>query len=362
MKNPLTDITSQLLSLPTAPYKENSVRDFILDFCSQRKMGLRQDEFGNLIVFAKKKYPTGSLAFVAHMDHPGFIVEKKVTRGSTTALFYGGWDQQQFKAAPVSISTAQGPVIAQVSDWGTAVKDKANRATLKLSGDVAPGDLGMWDIEPFKEENGLFYSRACDDLIGCALILNLIDSFARKSQPLSFYAIFTVAKEAGHSGAKYVCSSEILPKKVIPISVETSSILPVAPMGEGVVVRVGDSQSIFTPEITQFLLETAQQIQSRDKEFKFQRKLMDTGRCEGSIFSSFNYRTGAISIPLGNYHNQNFESGKTDAEYVSLFDMECAAKLMGKLVDNTPKASAIIKRPLPRYKEEKGSMGQKFLV
>ncbi len=362
MKNPLSDITSQVLSLPTAPFKEDSVRDFILEFCSQRKMGLRHDEFGNLIVFAKRKYPTGSLAFVAQMDHPGFVIEKKATRGSTTALFYGGWDHQKFKAAPVSISTDQGPVKAQVSDWSNAAKDKTNRATLKLSGDVSPGDLGMWDIEPVREENGLIYSRACDNLIGCALILNLIDSFARKSQPLSFYAVFTVAKEAGHTGAKYVCSSEILPKKVIPISVDTSSALPVAPIGEGVVVRVGDSQSIFTPEITQFLLETSQQIQSRDKEFKFQRNLMDTGRCEGSIFSSFNYRTGAISIPMGNYNNQNFESGKTDAEYVSLFDMECAAKLMSKLVDFTPKASAIVKRPLPRYKEEKGSMGQKFLV
>ena len=87
MKNPLIDITSQILSLPTAPYKENSVRDFILDFCSQRKMGLRQDEFGNLIVFAKRKYPTGSLAFVANMDHPGFVIEKKATKGTTTALF-----------------------------------------------------------------------------------------------------------------------------------------------------------------------------------------------------------------------------------------------------------------------------------
>ncbi len=362
MKNPLIDITSQLLSLPTAPFKENSVRDFILDFCSQRKMGLRQDEFGNLIVFAKKKYPTGSLAFISQMDHPGFIVEKKATKGSTTALFYGGWDQQQFKAVPVSISTAQGPVIAQVSDWSPAAKDKANRATLTLSGEVSPGDPGMWDIEPFREENGFIYGRACSNLIGCALILNLIDSFARKSLPLSFYAIFTVSKEAGHNGAKYVCSSEILPKKVISISVETSRALPVAPIGEGVVIRVGDSQSIFTPEITQFLLETSQQIQTRDKEFKFQRKLMDTEKCEGSIFFNFNYRTGAIAIPLGNYYNQNVESGKTDAEYVSVFDMECAAKLMSKLVDNTPKASAIIKRPLPRYKEEKGSMGQKFLV
>ena len=120
MKNPLIDITSQILSLPTAPYKENSVRDFILDFCSQRKMGLRQDEFGNLIVFAKRKYPTGSLAFVANMDHPGFVIEKKATKGTTTALFYGGWDHQQFKAAPVSIYTDQGPVSAQVSDWSSA--------------------------------------------------------------------------------------------------------------------------------------------------------------------------------------------------------------------------------------------------
>lgn len=362
MKNLSLSIAQQILSIPTAPYKENLVRDFILKFCTERKIALRQDEYGNIIVFAKKKHPTGSLAFVAHMDHPGFIVEKVVAKNSATALFYGAYDPQKFSAAPVKIFTTQGPVDAQVTDWSPAVKEKAKRVTLKVSGPVSAGDLGMWDFEPFKEENGLLHSRACDDLIGCALILNLIDSFAKKSQPLSFYAVFTVAEESGLNGAKYVCSSEILPKKVIPISVETSKALPVAPIGEGVVIRVGDSQTIFTPEITQFIVETATQLQSKDKEFKFQRKLMDGGRCEGTVFFDFNYRTGALSIPLGNYHNQNLETGKTEPEFISLYDMDCAAKLMSKLVENTTKVSSLVKKSVPKYKEEKGSLGQNFFV
>lgn len=361
MKNTLNEILHNLLAIPTAPYKENQISDFIMNFCTERKVGFRKDEFGNIIAFAKRKHPTGSLAFVAHMDHPGFIVEKDSSKGITTALFYGGYDPQEFKPAPILIHTAQGPVEAQVTEWSAAPKEQAKRATLKIKGEVSAGDLGVWNFENYKEENGLLYSRACDDLIGCALILNLIDSFASKSQSLSFYAVFTVAEETGFNGAKYVCSSEILPKKVIPISIETSKALPTAQPGDGVVIRIGDSKTVFSPEITQFITDTALQMQNRDKEFKFQRKLMDGGQCEGSVFFDFNYRTGALCLPLGNYHNQNYQSGKTDLEYISTFDLDCASKLMGKLVENTPKASLYSKRSTPRYKEEKGTLGQKFL-
>lgn len=362
MKNAsITTIAQQISAIPTGPYKEDLIRDFIINFCRERKVGFRLDEFGNVIAFARKKFPTGSLAFVAHMDHPGFIIEKVISKGSVTALFYGSFDTEQFKAAPVTIFTNDGQVSAQVTDWAPAVKEKAKRATLKVSGAVSVGDLGMWDFQPYKEENGYIYSRACDDFIGCALMLNLIDFYAKKSQPLPFYAVFTIAEETGLNGAKYVCSSEILPKKVIAISVETSKALQVAPIGEGVVIRVGDSQTVFSPEITQFIVDTALQLQSKDKEFKFQRKLMDGGRCEGSVFFDFNYRTGAISIPLGSYHNQNVDTGEAGPEYISAFDMECASKLMGKLVENTVKASLYSKKAMPKYREEKGSLGQKFL-
>ena len=56
------------------------------------------------------------------------------------------------------------------------------------------------------------------------------------------------------------------------------------------------------------------------KDFRWQRKLMDGGTCEGTAFQAYGYRVGALCVPLLNYHNMG-ENGRIAAEAVSLSDL-----------------------------------------
>ncbi|NLE02529.1 MAG: M28 family peptidase [Fibrobacter sp.] len=359
MKNNLLRITREILSNSTAPFREKAVREYVQSFCLKRNILCKEDDFGNLIVGSEIESKGKSFTFVAHMDHPGFFIEKITGKNSATALFYGGWDPSEFKAAPVLIFSSGGPVKARAIQWEIASKEHARRAYLKFNGTVSVGDTGMWDLDVFRKENDLIFSRACDDLIGCALILTVLD-FQHKNNALSLRAVFTVAEECGLHGAKYICSKKLLSKRTtLPISVETSRALPNAALGDGVIIRVGDSRTIFSPEVIDFMIETARELKKNDKKFTYQRKLMDGGQCEGSIFSDFGFSTAGISIPLCNYHNRNFSKGTTESEYVSINDLLSAVKLIDALSKNNFRGSL---RKIPKYKEESGILGQRFLL
>ena len=65
-------IVRDLLSLPTAPFHENAVQDHVRVFAAHRKIPVRSDRYGNLILRYRKGRGIKPLALTAHMDHPGF--------------------------------------------------------------------------------------------------------------------------------------------------------------------------------------------------------------------------------------------------------------------------------------------------
>lgn len=353
-------IAHNLLENPTAPYRENHVRDFIIDFCNARNIRIKKDDVGNLIATYGPQYKNTVFAFEAHMDHPGFIVEKDSVRNRTTAWFYGGVEETYFTGSHLRIFTQNGPVKGTVTKTQFDKSLRRRRCWLRLEKSVAKGDLGMWDLPPCRVQGDRLYSRACDDLVGGVSILALLDQLHRRRIRKKVQAVFTVAEEAGFQGVKHLCMHKTLSKNTNIIAIETSSVLPTAKMGDGVVIRVGDAASIFTPGLTGFLIDTARRVQSGDKSFKFQRKLMDGGTCESSIYNRFGYTNAAVCIPLGNYHNRNVRTGKIAAEYVSVSDLENMVKLFLSVVRNNEKAKGFIKNKLPKCKMKTGKLGEFF--
>jgi putative aminopeptidase FrvX len=363
MENMILSIAQNFLKLPTAPFREHFIVEYVEQFCLERKISLKKDSFGNLIATSghpTKKASSIELAFVAHMDHPGFVAEKNSRANKCTALFYGGWDPTEFRAAPIRFYCDKNKGVSAIAQhWEKSEKDMAWRAYLTVDGPIRKGDLGMWDFDPCKIKKDLLNSRCCDDSIGCILLLSLLDHFKSEKVNIPFNAIFTRAEEPGLHGAKHICIEKGLHKNIIPISVETSRELPVAKIGDGVIIRVGDARTIFTPEITEKIISIAKELKTSISSFAFQRKLMDGGQCEGSVFSSFGYKTGALSIPLGNYHNRNFSKKTTEPEYVSIKDITNAFLLMKTMIEQT-QIFAFRKRSNPVYKKINGDLGQTF--
>jgi putative aminopeptidase FrvX len=274
-RDQLLRIVEPLLYCPTAPTFEGAVAD---EICRQLRgrvgTHIEKDRVGNLIV-ARSGSARPQYAFVAHMDHPGWRLTPKKE-------FLGGV-----------------------------------KPDLLAEGRIRSfGEFGMWDLPELVVEGDLLYSRACDDLIGCSAIIGIFHSLEEDRAPASVVGIFTRAEEVGFIGAIELAKAGALDPDLTVISLETSAERPPARMGAGPIIRVGDRVSVFDSDTTAFMVETA-----RSRDLSYQRCLMDGGTCEATAFQLYGYRSAALSIALGNYHNCTPDS-RIDAEYIDMRDLE----------------------------------------
>jgi putative aminopeptidase FrvX len=285
-KERLLEIAETILRQPTAPFHEDRVREAILGLLQPcARVAVRQDDFGNLIAHYRGPAATGSAvpparwAFAAHMDHPGWVTPL----GGAEHKFLGGVPAEYLAANRTRVQEFDG--------------------------------FAMWDLPPFEVREGRIHARACDDLIGCAAIVGLLETLERENQPCECYGLFTRAEEVGFVGAmKMAQAGWLAAAGVTVISLETSAELPPARMGDGPIVRVGDRTAIFDPAVTAELLAAAEHA-----HIVVQRCLMSGGTCEATAFQLYGVRAGALCVALGNYHNRGPEL-RIEPEFVSVAD------------------------------------------
>jgi endoglucanase len=361
MRRNVLKIAEELLSLPTAPFREGRVREHIRAFCAARGIATREDGFGNVIATYGPECRGPVLAFDAHMDHPGFIIEKDSSRGSATAQFYGGVDERYFRGSAVRVFTDGREVAGRVTATRFNRAKRIKRVRLALEGDVKRGDVAMWDLPAFRVRGGRIHSRGCDDVIGCVSVLALFDELIRRRVRRKALGVFTVAEECGLNGAKYLAAGRGIAKSAHIVAIETSRELPNARIGDGAVIRVGDSRSIFSPAMTSFMVDVAAGLRKREPKFRSQRRLMDGGSCQATVYQAFGYTAGAACVPLGNYHNRDFARGKIAAEYVSVDDLVNMVRLFAGMVERSRDLPKFLRPRPPRYTEERRALGVRLL-
>jgi endoglucanase len=116
-------------------------------------------------------------------------------------------------------------------------------------------------------------------------------------------AVLTRAEEVGLVGCLALLKAHKFSKDNICVSLEASKELPGAKLGEGPVLRLGDRATIFDNLSSQMMWMIAQECQKKSG-LKYQRRIMDGGRCEASAMSLYGLRTTGLAVPLRNYHNQ----------------------------------------------------------
>lgn len=319
-------ILSDLLSTPTAPFAEHYVLDRVERFCAKRKhVTSRRDAVGNLLVRVKQGRRTISrpVCITAHLDHPGFVVEKMIGKTRVRAHWRGGVPVAYFVGARVRFYLDGVWVKGTVRTIKKVVKlgrERVESADVDVKRPVPPGTIGMWDFPDPRIRGGRIYARACDDLAGAAAMLAAIDELAKSRSACDGYFLFTRAEEVGFIGAIAACKLKTIPKKCFVVAMETSSELPHALMGDGPILRVGDRASAFTPQVTAHCHAVARALAGEDEGFQFQRKLMDGGTCESSAYCTLGYEATGLCVALGNYHNVDTGAKKLGPEYIDLSD------------------------------------------
>lgn len=364
----LDSLLHEILSQPTAPFREKQVIAKIIQALDDAGVPYLQDPIGNIVLGAdsekaylkkiRAKSPEPVRVFIAHLDHPGFHGVSWKSDSELLVKWHGGTPTQHLEGSKVWLAGPEGRIAegslkdVKLLSSGRAIES----GTVEYLSQSLPSPLpaekiygGFQFRAPVWVEGDLIYTKAADDLIGAYALTSLAIRLWKKkrSADFPFLAVLTRAEEVGFIGAIGHFELGWLQKakrNVICVSLETSRTLPGAEIGKGPVVRLGDRMTVFDPGALRILTELAQ---SHLPE-RHQRRIMDGGSCEATAATAYGFPCVGISVPLGNYHNQSLEGGPDAAppngpapEFVHSQDIQgllvlCEALLKPKLPWNQP--------------------------
>jgi endoglucanase len=361
------NILSELCAIPTAPFAEDRVIEYVRYFAKSRpRLRRRSDQFGNQLLELPGASRHPRLVFVAHMDHPGLVARRMTDSRMLDAAFYGGVLNEYLIGTKVRFFDAGREILGTIVSTTPDPQRPSYPASaaVRVGAAVTPGSPGMFNLPATRISGGRFHARVCDDLAGAAAALTMLDQLSRGRAKLkaTVAVLLTRAEEDGFIGAiASVVDGKLIRKTDRIISIECSAMQPYAKQGDGVILRVGDRTSIFNSSLMYFLHQQAEALKKKDKTFRYQRSLMPGGTCEATVFDAWGYTTGAVCVPLGNYHNMNREKRRIEAEYVDLADWKNMVKLFARLAKEIHRFSADCS-PLRERVQKRFDMRRKLLL
>ena len=340
-------ILARLGSSPATSFSEDGVAAVVKAVLGETGVGFKEDAFGNILATlpARSGSTIGSsphppIAFVAHMDHPGFeIVEpEENSRGDfLVGKALGGVPPGAFVPG-LSLLVIQPDgrrLPATILERLGANADRQVRIQLAEPQPVPIPCPAVFDLVDFQLDGDFIRMRALDDLAGCGSILTALSILSQEEPPVDVYGVFTRAEEVGLVGARLMAEASTLPKDTLVVSLESSRSLPGAEIGGGPVIRVGDAAFTFSAEAETVLTKAREILEEGPQPIKIQRQLMSGGTCEASAFAWHGYRATGIAFPLGNYHNGAPEE-RIEAEFIHLGDFLGGVELIAEAVRQVP--------------------------
>ena len=185
-------IFQQVLSLPTAPFHEHIVADYIRSFAKQRELKIRTDRYGNLVVRYQNGRGVKPVALSGHMDHPGFEVLEGSGR-SFGCQWLGACDPGHVPGSKVMVISGDQQIQGKVA---TVLKpDRTFKIETRAGLPVSEGAFGYWRLKPVVFDGDRILTKGADNLASCAAILAALDRLDRQKAEADLLGVFTRAEE-----------------------------------------------------------------------------------------------------------------------------------------------------------------------
>ncbi len=307
---------------------EKEVRDFIISKLP-KDCQYTVDPMGNLIVDKKgESEPKNKVALFAHMDEVGFIVTYITDDGFVNVASVGGIDNSALFGKKITINGCVGvagakaihqcsgdeakkiPEITDVSvDFGFESREEAEKY-------ISLGDFGYFKSDFIEFGNDMIKSKALDDRLGCAIMLELL----QEKSKINYTCVFTVQEEVGTRGA-LAAAYTVKPDYAIVIETTTASDIPETPenkkvckVGKGAVVSFMDRGTIYNKD----LYKKAREI-ATEKDITNQTKTVVAGGNDASAIhkAAGGIKTVAVSLPCRYIHSASSVGSKADMESVN---------------------------------------------
>ncbi len=317
----MTELIKTLCALDGVSGDEGAVREFIISkiegFCEYRT-----DALGNILVFKKgKKEPVKRVMLDAHTDEVGLIITAISADGFLKFKTVGGIDTAAllFKKVRVNgkiygaisgkpihlLGAAEGKKLPDADSLYIDIGCKSKEEAEKL---VSLGDRAVICGE-FVKTGDKILSKALDDRIGCAVLIELI----RKTSEYNFWASFSVQEEIGLRGAKTAAFS-LSPDAAIVLEATTAADIAgvsdekgVCKLGNGPAISFMDRATVYDRAFYNAAINSGITCQPK--------AAVAGGNNSGAVhLSREGVRTIAISVPCRYIHTASCVADINDCE------------------------------------------------
>jgi putative aminopeptidase FrvX len=324
------DIIKSLTQTYGPSGNEKKVAEAIAGLLEGKVDEIRTDSLGNLICVKKGSGSGKKIMLAAHMDEIGVIVSFIDDKGFIRFSNIGGLPPMIILGQRVVFENGTVGVIWYEED----IDDMKNAKLEKMYIDIAAGSaeeakklVKIGDMAVFAadtiNQNGKVISKALDDRIGCAILVQLALNTPESDNDI--YYVFTTQEEVGLRGAR-TAAFGIVPDMALAVDVcdtgDTPNCKPMSVrLGEGPTVKIKDRSVISHPMVKDRLIDAAKR-----NNIPYQLEVMLHGGTDaGSIHvTAGGIPSGGVSIPTRFVHNT--------AEMVDMSDVENAVKLLEAFV------------------------------
>jgi len=216
------DSTEQLLKTLTeahgVPGYEAPIRKIIKDYLEP--LGdISQDKIGSVICMKSGEKKKPKIMLAGHMDEIGFMVKHITEEGFLRFIPLGGWFDQVLLGQRVIIKTRSKDIIGIIGakpphmlkeeergkvikksemyiDIGACSREEVINTGVRLGDPVIP----RADFQILSNSK-TYMSKAFDDRLGTAIIINVLSELQNRSHPNTVYGVATVQEEVGLRGA-----------------------------------------------------------------------------------------------------------------------------------------------------------------
>ncbi len=255
------DATEELLKTLTeahgVPGYEDEIRGVVRQYLDPLGT-ISQDKLGSLICHQQGDGP--KVMLVGHMDEIGFMIIHITKEGYLKFVQLGGWWDQVLLGHRVLIRTHKGNLTGVIGakpphimdddeskkvvqkkemyiDIGATSEKEVEEAGVRIGDPVIP----KADFEVLANSK-TFLSKAFDDRLGCAWVIDTLRYFVDRPHPNHIYGVATVMEEVGLRGATTSVHA-IDPDVAIILEVDIAGDIPgVKP--EQSRVKIGEGPSI----------------------------------------------------------------------------------------------------------------------
>lgn len=323
----MLELIKELSLLSGISGREDAVRDYII----KKIEGFAEysvDPLGNLLVFKKGKNPAKNKVMLdAHTDEVGFIVTGITADGFLKFAKVGGINTKVFIGRSVKVGENAVNGVFGIKPIHLTDKDKADAiptddelyidigAENKEEAEklVSLGDAVWFESEFVEFGNGFIKSKALDDRVGCAILIEMI----RSELEYDMWFSFSTQEEIGTRGAQASAFS-IAPDYAIVVETTTAADISgvkdekrVCICGNGGAVSFMDRSTVYNKALFDRAFEVA-----KEKNIPCQPKTLVAGGNDAGVIhkSRGGVKTLTVSVPCRYLHSPGCVIKYSDAE------------------------------------------------